>query len=72
LKSFAHTPLNRKYCLRKTQFIEPEEVTRLVANVIQTYAVLENEGIKENEKNALVGGTIHAHQLKKRKYPKLK
>ena len=29
-----------------TQFIEPEEVTRLVANVIQTYAVLENEGIK--------------------------
>ncbi|MFJ8356650.1 hypothetical protein ACIQ69_25790 [Bacillus paramycoides] len=94
LKSFAHAPLNRKHCLRMEQFIESEEVTRLVAGVIQTYelklipnsgfnsydvigyyygislltccvvfekgdykkayAVLENEIIKENEKNALV------------------
>ncbi|HDR7612176.1 TPA: hypothetical protein QCX47_003816 [Bacillus mycoides] len=37
LKSFAHAPLNRKHCLRMTQFIESQEVTRLVADVIQTY-----------------------------------
>ncbi|KEK22117.1 hypothetical protein [Bacillus gaemokensis] len=94
LKSFAHAPLNRKHCLRMTQFIESEEVTRLIADVIQSYklklmsnssfsmydvigyyygislltccvvfekgdfkkaySVLENEVIKENEKNALV------------------
>ncbi|MDM5186294.1 hypothetical protein QUF99_02335 [Bacillus sp. DX4.1] len=94
LKSFAHTPLNRKHCLRMKPFIESEEVTRLVADVIQSYelklmpnscfsmydaigyyygislltcciafekgdfkqaySVLENEVVKENEKNALV------------------
>lgn len=37
LKSFAHTPLNRKHCLRMKPFIESEEITRLVANVIQSY-----------------------------------
>lgn len=37
LKSFAHAPLNRKHCLRMAQFIESEEVTRLIADVIQSY-----------------------------------
>ncbi|MDM5155033.1 hypothetical protein QUF88_14775 [Bacillus sp. DX1.1] len=94
LKSFAHTPLNRNHCLRMTPFIESEEVTQLIADVIhsyelklmpnssfdmydsigyyygialltccvafekgdykQAYSVLENEVVKENEKNALV------------------
>lgn len=37
LKSFAHAPLNRKHCLRMEQFIESEELTRLIADVIQSY-----------------------------------
>ncbi|EJQ37323.1 hypothetical protein IEE_05255 [Bacillus cereus BAG5X1-1] len=37
MNSFAHAPLNRKHCLRMAQFIESEEVTRLIADVIQTY-----------------------------------
>lgn len=37
LKSFAHTPLNRNHCLRMKPFIESEEVTKLVADVIQSY-----------------------------------